>query len=184
MAGPDPPDPASPGSWSLHRKRPINPQPSNGKIISSGRNPDLSSKKLLTGKKNSLSGSASRCLGTKVGGVPTLREISFPALQKLGDFKSSSFFYFRFMFHVYILYSPSKDRYYIGHTGVTPDVRTQRHNDGWTRSTKSGIPWKLVFSQEAPDKSTAIKWENHIKRQKSRSFIEEIVNGEKELPQW
>jgi putative endonuclease len=88
------------------------------------------------------------------------------------------------MYHVYILYSPSKDRYYIGHTGVTPEKRTQRHNEGWTQSTKSGIPWELVFSQQAPDKTTAIKWENHIKRQKSRRFTEEIINGTKVLPEY
>jgi putative endonuclease len=87
-----------------------------------------------------------------------------------------------FMYHVYILYSPSKDQYYIGHTGVTPEIRTKRHNEGWTQSTKAGIPWDLVFSQKAPDKSTAIKWENHIKRQKSRRFIEEIIDGIKVLP--
>jgi len=86
------------------------------------------------------------------------------------------------MFQTYIIYSESKDQYYTGHTSVGAEKRLARHNDGWTQSTKSGIPWTLKYVKSFRDKSEAIKWENFIKAQKSRSFIErQIASEENEL---
>ena len=82
------------------------------------------------------------------------------------------------MYYVYIIYSESKDRYYIGFTGGDPQWRLQRHNMGWTRSTKSGIPWKLMHFESFETKTEALKRENFIKRQKSRKFLEKLINGE------
>ncbi len=45
--------------------------------------------------------------------------------------------------YVYILYSVSKDRYYIGSSADT-EKRLLRHNAGVTPSTKAGRPWKVV----------------------------------------
>lgn len=55
------------------------------------------------------------------------------------------------MWKVYIIYSEKIDRYY---TGVTDDIgwRLERHNQGWGRYTKRGIPWKLVYSEEYKSK--------------------------------
>ncbi|WP_083937237.1 GIY-YIG nuclease family protein [Lewinella cohaerens] len=39
--------------------------------------------------------------------------------------------------HVYILYSPSKDRYYTGYSSNVND-RLERHNGGRSKSTRSG----------------------------------------------
>lgn len=41
--------------------------------------------------------------------------------------------------------------------------------------TSRGIPWKLVYSEEYSDKTSAIKREREIKRKKSRRYIEELV---------
>ncbi len=48
------------------------------------------------------------------------------------------------MWYVYILYSSKIDRFY---TGVTENVawRLERHNMGWGRYTKRGIPWELKY---------------------------------------
>jgi len=46
------------------------------------------------------------------------------------------------MFKTYIIYSSSKDKYYTGSTSVGVELRLKRHNDGWTKSTKNGIPWE------------------------------------------
>jgi len=35
------------------------------------------------------------------------------------------------MYQTYIIYSGSKDRYYIGSTGVGVEKRLERHNEGW-----------------------------------------------------
>jgi len=55
-------------------------------------------------------------------------------------------------------------------------IRLQRHNDGWSRSTKSGIPWKIAYYEIFESKSEAIKREYHIKRMKSRKYIESLIN--------
>jgi len=82
------------------------------------------------------------------------------------------------MHYTYIIYSESRDRYYTGSTSDDLDWRIQRHNMGWTRSTKSGIPWKLMYYESFDTKTKALKRENFIKRQKSRRFIEGLINGE------
>ncbi len=62
------------------------------------------------------------------------------------------------MYYFYILYSERKDCFYYGHS-ANVKVRLKRHNEGWSSSTKSGIPWKLVFFEEYKTKSEAIKRE-------------------------
>jgi putative endonuclease len=79
-------------------------------------------------------------------------------------------------FFVYILYSQSKDRYYIGYTH-NPDERLVEHNLGATPSTRSGRLWKLVYEEECEDKTSAIKRENLIKRMKSRKYIERLIKS-------
>jgi putative endonuclease len=76
---------------------------------------------------------------------------------------------------VYILYSDSIDRYYIGSCSNI-DVRLSRHNAGATISTKSGRPWKVVYKEEFNSKTAAIKREYYLKRMKSRVFIEKFFN--------
>ena len=78
------------------------------------------------------------------------------------------------MYYTYILYSETKDRYYIGHTKDLK-LRLQRHNEGWSKSTKSGIPWIVLYSEEYPTKSEAMKREYQIKRMKSRRYIEDLI---------
>jgi putative endonuclease len=73
------------------------------------------------------------------------------------------------MFYTYIIYSPSADRYYTGHTSYTPPQRLLQHNNAYTPSTISGIPWELKFYKSFDNKSDAIRFELFIKRQKSRA---------------
>lgn len=48
-------------------------------------------------------------------------------------------------YYTYILYSPTKDRYYIG-SSEDPERRLIRHNAGATPSTKPGRPWEVVYT--------------------------------------
>ena len=75
---------------------------------------------------------------------------------------------------VYILYSQSRDKYYIGYT-QNPTERLTEHNAGATASTRSGIPWIIVYKEEFVVKTAAIKRENAIKKMKSRKYIERLV---------
>ena len=46
---------------------------------------------------------------------------------------------------------------------------------GFVRSTRSGLPWKLVFKQEYVDLPTARKVEYKLKKLKSRVIIEKTI---------
>ncbi len=77
-------------------------------------------------------------------------------------------------FFTYILYSDSKDRYYIG---STEDIhfRLARHNAGATPSTKAGRPWRIVYTEEFQTKTDALVCENDIKKMKNRKYIETLI---------
>lgn len=78
------------------------------------------------------------------------------------------------MYYTYILYSPKIDKYYVGYTHDL-ELRVERHNSGWGKFSSSGIPWKLVYSEEFNSKSDALKREREIKGRKSRSYIEKLI---------
>ena len=77
---------------------------------------------------------------------------------------------------VYILFSQSRDRYYIG-SCADVDQRLIRHNAGATLSTKSGRPWKVVYTEIHPTKTEALKRENNLKRLKSRVYLETLIRN-------
>ena len=61
------------------------------------------------------------------------------------------------------------------------EERLRRHNAGATPSTKSGRPWKIVYCEEHPSKSDALKRENYLKRMKSRTYLEGLIRETKEM---
>jgi len=79
------------------------------------------------------------------------------------------------MFFVYALYSEKCNKIYIGYSG-NPEIRLQSHNSelnlGWTKSYR---PWKLVYTEQCPSKTAALKREKQLKTASGRSFIWEIV---------
>lgn len=81
------------------------------------------------------------------------------------------------MYHTYILYSKSIDRYYTGYTSVGVKQRLKRHNTEAVPSTQFGTPWVIKYCKAFETKTEAIKWENVIKRQKSRDFIEQLIRS-------
>ncbi len=79
-------------------------------------------------------------------------------------------------YYVYILASQKITRYYVEHTQDL-ERRLQEHNSGQTKSTKSGIPWIHVYKEEFATRSEAMKFENKIKKKKSRKYIEELISA-------
>jgi putative endonuclease len=75
---------------------------------------------------------------------------------------------------VYIIYSEKINKYYVG---VTDDLdwRLERHNMGWGKYTKRGIPWRLVYYETYETKSDALKREKEIKQKKSKTYIENLL---------
>ena len=77
-------------------------------------------------------------------------------------------------YYAYIIQSQKDGRYYIGYA-VDPYLRLQRHNDGWSRSTKGYVPWKLAYTEEFDSKSQALARERQLKSWKSHKAIEELI---------
>ena len=76
------------------------------------------------------------------------------------------------MFFVYILFSESLGRYYVGQTNNLDD-RLIRHNSGLVKSTKIGIPWGLVCFFEVSTRSEAMLLEKKIKGRGAKRYLEE-----------
>ena len=66
------------------------------------------------------------------------------------------------MMVVYILYSPSFDRYYIGQTQDF-QKRIERHNAGTETATSPYLPWQLVLTIEKQSRSEAFILERKLK---------------------
>ena len=75
------------------------------------------------------------------------------------------------MYVVYILYSRSRDRYYIGQTADL-ETRLRVHN---VRKNLGASDWICVYQESYSTRSLAMQRESQIKRRKSRGFIEELV---------
>jgi len=63
---------------------------------------------------------------------------------------------------VYILYSPSTDEFYRGHTGDIKQ-RLKRHNSGYELSTKHGKPWIILWFVEEANRGEAQILEGKLK---------------------
>jgi putative endonuclease len=81
--------------------------------------------------------------------------------------------------NVYIIYSKSIDRFYVGET-VDVAGRVGQHNSGFYKyaSTKAVHDWELYFEIECADRNQALKLEKFIKQMKSRKFYVKL----KEVP--
>jgi putative endonuclease len=79
------------------------------------------------------------------------------------------------MASVYILYSHTSDLYYIGST-QNLDVRLDYHQvkEFKTSFTSKYSDWQLFFSIDNISNTMARKIEAHIKRMKSRKYLEDI----------
>jgi putative endonuclease len=76
----------------------------------------------------------------------------------------------------YILYSKSKDRYYIGFTTETIALRLERHNNDYydDKSTADGKPWDLFLDITCDTNQQARSIESQIKSMKSRKYVENL----------
>ena len=76
---------------------------------------------------------------------------------------------------VYIIYSESADRFYIGETCDVPE-RIQQHNTGFYDSSfsKQASDWGLFWLLECKSRSQALKIEKHIKKMRNRKFYENL----------
>ena len=75
------------------------------------------------------------------------------------------------LFSVYIIYSSTLDKYYVGYT-IGIEKRLVEHNNGISSFTSSAIDWELKWAKEFESREEAMKEEKKIKSKKSRKYIE------------
>ena len=77
------------------------------------------------------------------------------------------------MYIVYIIQSEISFKYYTGQTNDLAN-RLYRHNSGFSLSTKSGMPWCLIYQVELSTRSEAMILENKIKKRGAKRYIEDL----------
>ena len=80
------------------------------------------------------------------------------------------------MYTVYILFSPSLSRYYVGYTNNICR-RMSEHNRKKGKYTDAGIPWELVYTETFKTRNDAKERETYIKSRKSKEYIRNLVSG-------
>ena len=82
-------------------------------------------------------------------------------------------------FYVYVLYSLSSDIYYVGSTNDYDRRLIEHNSDTRPHFSSKHRPWilKLVFHC-MDNRALAVNAERFIKKQKSRKFIERLIDGE------
>lgn len=78
------------------------------------------------------------------------------------------------MYYVYVIRSLKDGKNY---TGITSDIdrRLREHNSGQTKSSKTRIPFMLIYFEEAADRKLARERESHLKSGIGREFLEQHI---------
>ncbi|RMG83733.1 MAG: GIY-YIG nuclease family protein [Bacteroidetes bacterium] len=78
---------------------------------------------------------------------------------------------------LYILYSPTLNKYYIGYTGDDMEERLRRRNSRHKGYTGKVNDWRVVYQEVYSTKKEAYHREREIKGWKSRKRIERLIKG-------
>jgi putative endonuclease len=81
------------------------------------------------------------------------------------------------LFIVYVLFSPSLDRFYTGATSLPADQRVQNHLShyyGLAKFTAKANDWTLFFQIHCSSMKQALALEAHIKRMHSIKYIQNL----------
>ena len=81
-------------------------------------------------------------------------------------------------FYTYILFSATKNTYYIGYTGDDLQERLRKHNTDHKGFTGHVGDWKIMHCEIFDNKADAMKREKQIKNWKSRKLIEKLIGLE------
>ena len=79
---------------------------------------------------------------------------------------------------VYIIYSASLNKFYVGYTGDEMNVRLKKHNANHKGFTGKNVDWMIKYTEEFETKYDAMKREKEIKRWKSRLKIQKLFSTE------
>jgi putative endonuclease len=78
------------------------------------------------------------------------------------------------MHTVYIIFSASADRYFVGQTKNLP-ITLWQHNAKTNPATADGKPWEVKFTRQFDTRNEALSLEMKL-RNKNRAHIEELIS--------
>jgi putative endonuclease len=80
------------------------------------------------------------------------------------------------MYFVYVLYSKTFDKIYIGSSSNVP-ARLESHNDSRNKGyTARYRPWIVIYQEKHESKQDALIRERQLKTAKGREFIRTIIS--------
>ncbi|MDR1173100.1 MAG: GIY-YIG nuclease family protein [Bacteroidales bacterium] len=79
-------------------------------------------------------------------------------------------------YYTYILFSPSRYRYYIGQSHESPERAVHQHNSGKRICTKKGVPWQLVFFKQFRNSCDSYLLMQKLQNMKSRKYLEYFID--------
>ena len=83
------------------------------------------------------------------------------------------------MYYLYILYSSSADKFYVGYTNDYLRRLSEHNSSDRLTFTSKHRPWVLAAAFACGElESEAMKVERFVKKKKSRKLIERIINEE------
>lgn len=80
------------------------------------------------------------------------------------------------MFNIYVLKSLKNAKRYVGFTSKSAQERLVEHNSGKNSFTRQNKPFMLIYTEEYPTKTEAMKREKFLKSGQGRKFLDQIVN--------
>ena len=79
------------------------------------------------------------------------------------------------MYYVYVLRSLKTGRRYTGSCADVED-RLRRHNAGYSKATRHGVPWELVHVEVFATRSEAVRREAYLKTGKGREDLDTMLS--------
>ena len=76
----------------------------------------------------------------------------------------------------YILFSPTSDKYYVGHTTESVFERLRKHNSNHKGYTGKFNDWTVVYIEEFESKELAYARERDVKSWKSQKRIIKLIS--------
>ena len=76
---------------------------------------------------------------------------------------------------IYILHSDKIDRYYVGYSSNLDERLNFHENSKKRKYTYNAKDWRLYYTIECQTKSLGLAIERHIKRMKSKVYIENLL---------
>ena len=80
------------------------------------------------------------------------------------------------MYFFYVLKSQKTNSLYKGQTDNL-EKRLKEHNTGKVKSTKSFIPWQIVYYEGFTTREEAVNREKYFKSGVGRQFLKEIIDN-------